>query len=123
VAFEEKWLRQVLLNVLTNALNASPPGGCVQLSSEIQAGLWRVSVENEGPGLAADQRERIFERFVRFNTPASGDRGSGLGLSISKSIVDLHGGRIFAEPAEGRLGLRVTFEIPRAADNRRRFAA
>ena len=113
MAFEEKWLRQVLLNVLTNALNASPPGGLVQLRSEIEAELWRVSVEDEGPGLAADQRERIFERFVRFNTPASGDRGSGLGLTISKSIVDLHGGRIFAEPAAGRQGLKVTFEIPR----------
>jgi two-component system heavy metal sensor histidine kinase CusS len=122
VAFEEKWLRQVLLNVLTNALNASPPGGRVQLSSQIERELWRVSVENDGPGLATDQRERIFERFVRFNVPSSGDRGSGLGLTISKSIVDLHGGRIFAEPAEGRRGLRVTFEIPRTPD-RPRFAA
>lgn len=114
VAFEEKWLRQVLLNVLTNALNASPPGGEVRLRSEIQPDLWRVSVEDQGPGLTSDQRARIFERFVRFNSPASGDRGSGLGLTISRSIVDLHGGRIFAAPADGPHGLKVTFEIPRA---------
>jgi len=122
VAFEEKWLRQVLLNVLTNALNVSPPGAEVRLQSEIETGLWRVSIEDEGPGLTSDQRERIFERFVRFNTPANADRGSGLGLTISKSIVDLHGGRIFAEPARGQQGLRVTFEIPRDAESRR-FAA
>jgi two-component system heavy metal sensor histidine kinase CusS len=69
-------------------------------------------VEDEGPGLTAEQREKIFERFVRFGTPASGDRGSGLGLTISRSIVQLHGGRIFAEAAGDGRGLRVTFEIP-----------
>ena len=112
VAFEEKWIRQVLLNVFTNALNASPPGGLVTLTSEIGGGQWRVSVEDEGPGLAADQRQRIFERFVRFNVPVNGDRGSGLGLTISKSIIDLHGGRMRADPASGPRGLKVTFEIP-----------
>jgi len=115
VAFEERWLRQVLLNVLTNALNVSPPGGVITLASTIQGGMWRVSLEDQGPGLSEDQRARIFERFVRFNTPASGDRGSGLGLTISRSIIDLHGGRIFAEPAAGPRGLKVTFEIPTAA--------
>jgi two-component system heavy metal sensor histidine kinase CusS len=114
-AFEEKWVRQVLLNVFTNALNASPPGGLVTLASEIGGGRWRVSVEDEGPGLAADQRQRIFERFVRFNVAASGDRGSGLGLTISKSIIDLHGGQMRAEPASGHRGLKVTFEIPTVA--------
>jgi signal transduction histidine kinase len=114
--FEDKWIRQVLLNVLTNALSVSPPGGLVRLSSSIAHGTWRVSVEDEGPGLAADQRARIFERFVRFNAPANGDRGSGLGLTISKSIIELHGGRIYAEPASGPNGLRVTFEIPTARD-------
>lgn len=115
VAFEEKWMRQVLLNVLTNALNVSPEGGEVALTSTIRGGTWRVSVEDQGPGLAFDQRQRIFERFVRFNSPASGDRGSGLGLTISKSIIDLHGGRIFADPADEGRGLKVTFEIPTAA--------
>jgi signal transduction histidine kinase len=111
-AFEEKWVRQVLLNLLTNALNASPPAGLISLRSELKGGLWRVSVEDEGPGLTANQHERIFERFVRFNTALNGDRGSGLGLTISRSIIKLHGGRIFAGPANGERGLKVTFEIP-----------
>ena len=108
-------MRQVLLNVLTNALNVSPEGGEVALTSTIRGRTWRVSVEDQGPGLAFDQRQRIFERFVRFNSPASGDRGSGLGLTITKSIIDLHGGRIFADPADEGRGLKVTFEIPTAA--------
>ncbi|MDE2487822.1 MAG: ATP-binding protein, partial [Alphaproteobacteria bacterium] len=55
---------------------------------------------------------RIFERFVRFNTPPNGDRGSGLGLTISKKIVELHGGWIRAELGPKQRGLRIIFEIP-----------
>jgi len=112
VPFEDKWIRQVLLNVLTNALNVSPPGGLVELKSRSTPSVWRVSVEDEGPGLPPDQRARIFERFVRFAPQGPGDRGSGLGLTISKSIVELHGGRIHAEAASGGRGLRIVFEIP-----------
>lgn len=111
-SFEEKWLRQVLLNVLTNALNVSPPGGLIELKSRVAGGLWRVGIEDQGPGLTPDQRTRIFERFVRFNAPSSGDRGSGLGLTISRSIIELHGGRIRAEPASDGHGLKIVFEIP-----------
>jgi len=116
-AFEEKWLRQVLLNLLTNALNVTPPGGLVTLRSEFADGVWRAAIEDEGPGLTADQRARIFERFVRFNVPQGGDRGSGLGLAICQSITELHGGRIFALPREGAPGLKVVFEIPAAPES------
>jgi signal transduction histidine kinase len=60
----------------------------------------------------ADQRERIFERFVRLGNRGEDDRGSGLGLAICRSIVELHGGRIWSESALGASGLRVVFEIP-----------
>ncbi len=113
--FEGKWIRQVLLNVVTNALNASPPAGRITMRSKIGGGAWTVSVEDEGPGLTAEQRDRVFERFVRFGTPTSGDRGSGLGLAISRSIIQLHGGRIYAEPGAGGRGLKVTFKIPTRA--------
>jgi len=112
VDFEEKWIRQVLLNVVTNALNAASPGSRLTLLSVIDHGIWRVSVEDEGPGLTPEQCEKVFERFVRFGTKAPSDRGSGLGLSIARSIVQLHEGRIFAEPVGRDGGLRVTFEIP-----------
>ncbi len=110
--FEGKWIRQVLLNLLTNALKASPRGGRVTLRSEIGNGLWRVSLEDEGPGLDAEQRVRMFERFVRFPRAGEEDKGTGLGLAICRSILDLHRGVIFAEPATPARGLRVTFEIP-----------
>jgi signal transduction histidine kinase len=112
IAFEEKRMRQVLLNLLANALNASPPEGRITLHSALHDGVWRISVEDEGPGLNPEQRRQIFERFVRFGTPSASDKGSGLGLAICRSIVQLHKGRIFAlEGANGR-GLRMVIEIP-----------
>ncbi len=112
--FDQRWIRQVLLNLLANALNHSPRGGLVSLRSERTDGWWRVALEDEGPGVPPDQRERIFERFVRLS--ASGENGgSGLGLAISRSIVSLHRGRIHAEQAGNGHGLRVVFEIPAGA--------
>jgi signal transduction histidine kinase len=113
VAIEPKWLRQVLLNLLSNALSASPPGGRVTLRSTIMDGIWQVSIEDEGPGAPAEQRERIFERFVRISRPGE-DKGTGLGLAICRSLVELHGGRIFAESTPAGCGLRMVFEIPAA---------
>jgi signal transduction histidine kinase len=108
--FDPKWIRQVLLNLLANALNVTPRGRSVVLTSEFSAGVWCVTIEDEGPGVPAEQRERIFERFVRLI--ASPDRGgSGLGLAISRSILRLHRGSIRAEAAPGG-GLKVIFEIP-----------
>lgn len=112
VAFEEPALRQVVLNILTNALRASPPGGLIMLRSEFVPRYWRVSIEDEGPGLSREQCERAFDRFVRFNQAAIEDRGSGLGLAICRSIIQLHNGRIYAEAGTSGRGLRVTFEIP-----------
>jgi two-component system heavy metal sensor histidine kinase CusS len=112
-AFEEKWLRQVLLNLLTNAVKASPVGGLVTLTSRFVDSVWQVSVEDQGAGIPADQRERIFERFVRLSQGNSmDDKGNGLGLSICRSIVGLHAGRIFAEAGTNDIGLRAVFEIP-----------
>ena len=112
VALEPKWIRQVLLNLLTNAIHVSPADGLVSLESVLAAGVWRVSFEDEGPGLTAEQRERIFERFVRLVTPDNEYEGTGLGLAICRSIVDLHGGQISAAPRARGRGLRVVIEIP-----------
>lgn len=112
VSFEERWLRQVVLNILTNALRASPSGGLITLRSEFVPRYWRVSIEDQGPGLSREQCERAFERFVRFHEGDTGDRGSGLGLAICRSIIQLHNGRIHAEPGNAGAGLRVVFEIP-----------
>jgi two-component system heavy metal sensor histidine kinase CusS len=112
VKFEEKRMRQVLLNLLANALNASPPEGRITLHSKLGEGMWRIAVEDEGPGLNPEQRRQIFERFVRFGPPSASDKGSGLGLAICRSIVQLHKGRIFALGGESGRGLRMVIEIP-----------
>jgi two-component system heavy metal sensor histidine kinase CusS len=114
VDFEEKRMRQVLLNLLANALNVSPPEGNITLKSVLAGGMWQISVEDEGPGLDAEQRNKLFERFVRFGPQAASDKGSGLGLAICRSIVQLHKGRIFAMQPETGRGLRMVIEIPAA---------
>jgi signal transduction histidine kinase len=113
VPFDPKWIRQVLLNLMINALNVSPRGGLVTLDSEITLDSWRIAIEDEGPGVPPDQRERIFERFVRL--PAVGVeevKGSGLGLAIVRSIINLHRGMIRAEAGPRKGGLRMVVELP-----------
>jgi two-component system heavy metal sensor histidine kinase CusS len=109
IRFDAKWIRQVLLNLVTNAIKASPAGGRISLCSLVDGERWRVSVSDQGSGLPEHELERIFERFVRLQP--GDDRGSGLGLSICRSIVALHGGKIHAANIEGEQGLRVAFEI------------
>jgi two-component system heavy metal sensor histidine kinase CusS len=114
-AFEEKRMRQVLLNLLVNALNASPPKGCITLSSKLSEGFWCITMDDEGPGLTTEQCTRLFERFVRFHPSGSDEKGSGLGLAICRSIVKLHRGKIFATPGPGGRGLHIVIEIPAVA--------
>lgn len=115
VAIDESRLRQVLFNITTNSLKASPPGTRIRLTSAFDKEVWRVSVEDDGPGASAEERERMFDRFVRLGDRAPAVRGSGLGLTISRSIVRLHGGRIWAEPASSLGGLAIVVELPTAS--------
>lgn len=116
VVIDPTWIRQVLLNLLTNALNASAPGTTVTLTAALTGNTWRVIVDDEGSGVPPEMREKIFERFVRLGTNGKpgdgGEGGSGLGLAISRSIIGLHRGTIRAEPGPGGRGLRVMFELP-----------
>ena len=112
--FGEQRMRQVLLNLLANAINASPPGGVIRLQSVLGPSTWRLVMSDEGPGLDAAQRDRLFERFVRFNKAGNDDSGTGLGLAICRSIVQLHQGRIYADAGPNGRGLQVVIELPSA---------
>jgi signal transduction histidine kinase len=112
VLLEPRWLRRVLLNLLANALNASPQGGTVTLNSTIDGDQWRVALDDQGPGVPAEHRERIFERFFRLSPVDDAQEGSGLGLAICRSIISLHGGKIWAEPLPAVTGLRMIFVMP-----------
>ena len=113
VEYDPKWIRQVLLNLISNALKFCPRAGRITLEAEFTADAWRVAVEDDGPGVPEAQRERMFERFVRLDTqPSAGENGSGLGLAICRSIIGLHHGTIHAEAGRRGAGLRVVFELP-----------
>lgn len=87
---DEDRIRQVLINLVSNALKYSPVGSIIQVTLDADATAVRVEVADSGPGIPDDERLRIFERFYRL-----GDReGTGLGLAVCKSIVEAHGGEI-----------------------------
>ena len=116
VAADRARMRQVLLNLLSNSLRATPAAGLIELHSDVTiGGGWKISVTDEGPGVPPDKLEAIFHRFVRIRvanaTPAV---GTGLGLAISKSIVELHRGTVVAQNRTDRSGLRVAIELPAA---------
>lgn len=102
---------QILLhNLLENAVKYTPVGGQVQLRCEQNADTTRVAVEDSGPGIAPDQRERMFERFARGNDTSSSS-GSGLGLSIARAIAERHGASLTLEPSVELGGLRVVLAL------------
>lgn len=110
---EPTLLRQLLLNLVTNALNVSPPGATVTLAAQHLSCGWQLQVSDEGPGLKPEQLEQIFERFVRFEAaPGRTSHGHGLGLAICRSIAILHGGSIQALNREDRSGLRIVVKLP-----------
>ena len=113
VAIDESRFRQVLFNLTVNAIKASPAGTEILLTSKFVKGFWRISIDDDGPGASAQERERMFDRFVRLGESSPTVRGSGLGLTISRSIVRLHGGRIWAESSRTLNGLSIVVEIPR----------
>jgi two-component system heavy metal sensor histidine kinase CusS len=124
VPFDRKWMRQVLLNLVGNAVRASPPGGLVTLRSEFTIGHWRVEVEDEGPGVPEGERERIFERFVRLQAANStAASGTGLGLAICRSMVEMQGGVIRAAEGARAGGLCMVCELPLAAEPVQRVVA
>ena len=111
-------LGQVVRNLMANASSFSPPGGVVTLTLSRAGGMACLGVEDEGPGLPADKLEAVFDRFYS-ERPAGEAFGehSGLGLSISRQIVDAHDGRIRAENRPNGAGARFILELPTQAQN------
>jgi signal transduction histidine kinase len=96
-------LAQVVGNLLSNAIKYSPEGGTVRLAAERSDAGVRVIVRDEGLGIPEDQQERIFTKFFRGDAGATGITGTGLGLAVSREIVEAHGGSIGfdSDPATG----------------------
>jgi signal transduction histidine kinase len=105
-------LHQVLFNLLDNAYRFTPSGGVVTVRAARENGALRVSVQDTGPGIPAEQLPLVFERFYRADPSRSReDGGTGIGLAIARSVVEAHGGKIWAESTVGK-GSTFSFVLP-----------
>jgi two-component system OmpR family sensor kinase len=104
-------LHQVLLNVIANALEVSPPGSEVVVSLVTTDAEARVTVSDAGPGIAADDLEKIFERFYTKQVGRSSQAGAGLGLAIARAIAEEHGGDLTARNNRSR-GASFVLRLP-----------
>jgi two-component system, NtrC family, sensor kinase len=111
VAGDERRIRQVIFNLLSNAVKFTPEGGAVDVHASQVNGEVRVSVSDTGPGIAEDARERIFEEFQQTEAGIEQREGTGLGLALSKRLVELHGGRIWVDSELGT-GSTFVFTLP-----------
>jgi signal transduction histidine kinase len=107
---DEARVRQVLYNLLSNAIGFSNPSETISLRVRREAGMMTFTVEDKGVGIPKDQQRRVLERFES-RSQGSKHRGAGLGLSIVKSLVELHGGTMDLDSEPGH-GTRVTVRFP-----------
>jgi signal transduction histidine kinase len=110
VAADERRLRQIVFNLLSNAVKFTPRGGRVDISALAQNGQVEIAVADTGPGIAAADLESIFEEFEQ-TADGKQAEGTGLGLPLSRKLVELHGGRLWAESKPGH-GSTFRFTLP-----------
>jgi signal transduction histidine kinase len=104
-------IKQVLRNLLDNAIKFSPERGIIDVTTCRTEGLVKVSVSDQGPGIPQDELEAVFDKFIQSSKTDTGAGGTGLGLAICHEIITAHKGRIWAEnQPEG--GVTLSFEIP-----------
>ena len=108
---DERRIRQVVFNLLANAVKFTPSGGAVDVSASRSNGEVRISIADTGPGVAVEDRERIFQEFQQTDAGVALREGTGLGLALSKRLVELHGGRIWVDSELG-VGSTFVFTLP-----------
>jgi PAS domain S-box-containing protein len=104
-------MRQVLENILSNAVKYSPEGGEIRITGEVVEDHYQVSIEDQGIGMTSDQIEKMFDKFYRADASNTAIPGTGLGMSIVKYLVEAHGGEVWVASTHGR-GTTVKFTIP-----------
>ncbi|MFZ2014228.1 MAG: GAF domain-containing protein [Nocardioides sp.] len=109
---DELKFKQVLLNLLSNAVKFTPDGGSVSVAASRVGDLLTVTVTDTGVGVPVEDRERIFESFQQGARGTAKEEGTGLGLTLSRRIVELFGGRLWLEPGPGDRGSVFGFSIP-----------
>jgi signal transduction histidine kinase len=111
VSGDERRVRQIIFNLLSNAVKFTPEGGHVQVRALQVNRVVQVSVADTGPGVAPEDVERIFEEFQQTDAGLEQREGTGLGLALSKRLVELHGGRIWVDSEPGA-GSTFVFTLP-----------
>jgi signal transduction histidine kinase len=114
---DERKLKQVLLNLLSNALKFTPEGGQIDVRARVHSGEAEISVTDTGEGIAPEDQEAVFEEFRQVGTAAKKVEGTGLGLAISRKFIELHGGRIWVKSQLG-IGSTFAFTLPLTIDQR-----
>jgi signal transduction histidine kinase len=104
-------VKQVLLNLVGNAIKFTPQAGQVWVRAGTEDGIVRVEVEDTGPGIPAEDHERIFLEFQQVGSDAGKPQGTGLGLALAKKFVEMHGGKLWVESEVGK-GSRFFFTLP-----------
>ena len=111
VRADERKVKQVLLNLLSNALKFTPEGGQIDVRAQVHDGETEISVRDTGVGIAPEDQGAMFEEFRQVGTASKKVEGTGLGLAISRKFVELHGGRIWVQSQVGK-GSRFAFTLP-----------
>jgi signal transduction histidine kinase len=104
-------IKQVLLNLVGNAVKFTPEGGRVWVRADSENGTVRVEVGDTGPGIPAEDQERIFLEFQQAASEAGKPQGTGLGLALARKFVEMHNGKLWVESEVGK-GSRFFFTIP-----------
>jgi signal transduction histidine kinase len=112
---DERKVKQVLLNLLSNALKFTPEGGRIDVRADMQDDETEISVTDTGVGIASEDQEAVFEEFRQVGTAAKKVEGTGLGLAISRKFIELHGGRIWVKSRVGS-GSTFAFTLPLTID-------
>ncbi|MHA1931839.1 MAG: sensor histidine kinase, partial [Promethearchaeota archaeon] len=114
--FNKEQIHEVISNLLSNAINYSPINGIIDINSDIKDNAILFSIKDRGIGFAEDEKIVIFQKFGKINRASQGinviSEGSGLGLYISKKIVELHGGKIWVESEGRNKGSTFYFALP-----------
>jgi signal transduction histidine kinase len=108
---DERKIRQVVLNLLSNAIKFTPEGGRIEVRAAPRDASVEVSVSDTGVGIAPEDHDAVFEEFRQVGTAEKKVEGTGLGLTLCRKFVELHGGRIWVKSQLGA-GSSFTFTIP-----------
>ncbi len=111
IEIDQAKMQRVFDNLLSNAVKYSPQGGTIRVEGKIVADWLEVSIADEGLGMTPEQAAKAFDKFYRADTASTAVSGLGLGLTISKGILEAHGGRLWIESSPGE-GTRMVFRLP-----------